>query len=73
MEDAKLNTDRELWRGLDNDRVFVTEGGGIGIDVAGTVVVKTPRMWLAIGMLDDLETRINTVAASVAAMRRKDA
>jgi hypothetical protein len=67
MEDAKLNTDRELWRGLDSDRVFVTVGGGIGIDVAGRVMVKTPRMWIGLAtLLDDLENRVRAVESVVA-------
>jgi hypothetical protein len=47
------NTDTELWRGNDDgggdyyaDRVFVTARGGIGFDVGGTVIVKTPRAWI---------------------------
>jgi hypothetical protein len=49
------NTDRELWRecverGDDpmsyySNRIFVTEDGGIGIDVGGTVIVKPLREW----------------------------
>jgi hypothetical protein len=47
--EAKQNTDRELWRDEPKDfyaaRLFVTEGGGIGIDVGGTVYVKPIREW----------------------------
>jgi hypothetical protein len=42
------NTDRELWRESEDayaPSVHVTEGGGIGIRVAGLVVVKTPTEW----------------------------
>lgn len=43
------NTDRELWREREGDyyspALFVTEGGGIGIDVGGNVVVRPIREW----------------------------
>lgn len=43
------NTDRELWRAVEGDyyadSVHVTEGGAIGIDCGGRVIVCTPRMW----------------------------
>jgi hypothetical protein len=52
---AAVNTDTELWRGNDEgggdayaDRVFVTAGGGIGINCGGRVVVMTPKQWLAL-------------------------
>lgn len=41
-------TDKELWRGTPDHyspRVFVTEGGGIGMDVGGLVIVKPLREW----------------------------
>ena len=45
------NTDRELWRSPPGDyyahRVFVTEGGGIGIDVGGNVIVMRLAQWHA--------------------------
>lgn len=48
------NPDRELWREPPGDyyapRLFVTEGGGIGIDVGGFVVVKPIRDWHALGV-----------------------
>jgi hypothetical protein len=47
---AFKNTDRELWRGPDEgcgdfyaDSIHITEGGGIGIDVGGHVIVKPRR------------------------------
>lgn len=45
------NTDRELWR-LDPDdyyspSIHVTESGGIGIDVGGTVIVRPAEEWHA--------------------------
>lgn len=49
------NTDREIWRGPDEgcgnfyaDRIFVTEGGGIGINCGGYVIVKPVREWFAL-------------------------
>jgi len=47
-----LNTDRELWRERPDDfyapSVFVTESGGIGMNVGGTVFVKPIRAWFAL-------------------------
>jgi hypothetical protein len=46
-----VNTDRELWRepdppeGLFPARLFVTVGGGIGMDVGGHCVVQPIRQW----------------------------
>ena len=49
MSDAKQNTDRELWREHDGDyhagSLHVTEGGGIGINCGGHVIVKPIRAW----------------------------
>jgi len=49
---AVRNTDREIWRGPDEgngsyyaDSIHVTEQGGIGINVGGTVFVKPVREW----------------------------
>ena len=42
-----VNTDRELWRGPD-EGIFVTEGGGIGIDCGGHVIVMPIRKWFAL-------------------------
>ena len=43
------NTDREIWREREGDyyadSIFVTEGGGIGIDCGGTVFVLPVRRW----------------------------
>lgn len=50
MDDqACENTDREIWceRPGDaySDRVFVTKGGGIGMNVGGNCIVKPIRDW----------------------------
>lgn len=46
---ACLNEDRELWRERQgdyySDSVFVTKSGGIGINVGGLCIVKTPKEW----------------------------
>jgi hypothetical protein len=48
---AVKNTDRELWRedvtDRPGDRVFVTEGGGIGMSHRGYTAVLTVPMWMA--------------------------
>ncbi len=51
------NTDRELWRGPDEskgsyyaDSIHVTEGGAIGIDVGGFVIVMPLRDWHALAV-----------------------
>ena len=53
MTDAVLNTDRELYRVPDVggngdyylDRIHVTQGGSIGINVGGLVIVKPLSEW----------------------------
>lgn len=58
MTDAAVeNTDRELWRGPDEgngsyyaDSIHVTEHGGIGINVDGTVRVMPLREWFKMAM-----------------------
>ena len=44
------NTDRELWRETEGDyyahSVFVTEGGGIGMNAGGTTFVMTVADWV---------------------------
>lgn len=46
---AYLNTDRDIWRAAPGDyyadRIFVTEGEGIGLDVGGHCIVKPIREW----------------------------
>lgn len=49
---AVNNTDRELWREREGDyyadSVHVTEGGGIGINCGGHVIVMPLRKWFAL-------------------------
>ena len=49
MSEAKINTDREIWREREGDyyadSIHVTERGGIGIDCGGEVFVKPVREW----------------------------
>jgi hypothetical protein len=49
MSEPVKNTDRQLWREVKDDyyapSIFVTEAGGIGIDVGGYVIVKPLREW----------------------------
>ena len=49
------NTDKELWRRIPGDfyspSVHVTEGGGIGMDVGGYVIVASVEMWHRCGKL----------------------
>lgn len=46
---ASMNTDRTIWREVAGDyyspSIHVTAGGGIGINVGGTVIVKTLAEW----------------------------
>ena len=53
--EAGKNTDRELWRERADDyyapSLFVTEGGGIGINVGGSVIVKPVRDWHSLANL----------------------
>lgn len=48
-DEPKQNTDRELWRETPEDyyadSIHVTEGGGIGINCGGTVIVRRLRDW----------------------------
>ena len=49
------NTDREIWRSPDNggfyaDSIHVTQGGGIGINCGGHVIVKPLRDWHALAL-----------------------
>jgi len=46
------NTDREIWREREGDfyadSIHATEGGGIGIDCGGHVIVMPVRKWHAL-------------------------
>ncbi len=51
-QQAAANTDRELYREPDkgngsfySDSIHVTAGGGIGINVGGTVIVRSLKTW----------------------------
>ncbi len=52
MFTASKNTARELWREREDDyyapSLFVTEGGGIGMNIGGIVIVKPIREWFAL-------------------------
>ncbi len=69
MSDAPVeNTDRELWRepgefGMEAyaPSVFVTKGGGIGIDVGGTVYVRPLRSWHALAAAEAGKHKIRTI------------
>ena len=39
------NTDLTLWKSDTGDRLILVEGGYIGLDVGGTVLVATPACW----------------------------
>ena len=50
------NTDREIWRERADDyytdSIHVTQGGGIGLDCGGLVIVKPIREWHALAKVD---------------------
>lgn len=58
-DNPAANTDRELWREREGDyyspSIHVTAQGAIGINVGGTVHVRTLREWHAILECSDLE------------------
>jgi hypothetical protein len=63
QERAVQNTDRELWRGPDEgngdyyaDSIHVTEGGGIGINCGGHVIVMPLRDWFALASVSPHHT-----------------
>jgi hypothetical protein len=55
-----INTDRELWRERDGDyyadSIHVTEGGGIGINCGGTVIVRPLKEWHKLALLAAVST-----------------
>lgn len=68
------NTDRELWRerlgDFYADSVFVTEGGSIGMQAGGYVIVKPIRQWVAItSERDDDAAEITRLRSQLAAAR----
>jgi len=63
----KQNTDRELWRESDDrsqctPSIHVTQDGGIGINVGGTVIVRPIREWHALAAGATNARRIANVA-----------
>jgi hypothetical protein len=52
LEQACVNTDKELWREKEGDyyspSLFVTERGGIGINVGGYCIVMPIEKWHSI-------------------------
>ena len=54
MNDTAANTDRELWREKPGDyyspHLWVTEGGGIGMDVGGCCIVMPIHKWHALAV-----------------------
>jgi len=51
---ACKNTDKEIWREKDSyysDSIHVTEGGGVGINCGGHVIVAPIRKWHDAGEL----------------------
>lgn len=58
------NNDRELWREREGDyanSIHVTEHGGIGINVGGTVIVMSLKAWHELAALarDEGQVGIN--------------
>lgn len=66
---AYQNTDRELWREREDDfyanSIHVTEGGGIGMNVGGTVVVMPIAQWHARAMSEPLAPAPDPLKAEV--------
>jgi hypothetical protein len=61
VSEELANTDRELWRERTDDfyadSIHVTEGGGIGINVGGHVIVRSLKQWhAAIAEVERLQT-----------------
>ena len=71
------NTDRELWRETDDyyaPSIHVTAGGGIGINVGGTVFVKPVREWHALlARIEALTEALEPFARAADELRPDDA
>ena len=69
---AAKNTDREIWREHPDDyyadSIHVTEGGGIGLDCGGHVIVMPIRKWHALAA----ETRALPASGQAAALCNGD-
>jgi len=59
-EDCCMNTDVEIWRERPDDyyasSIHVTQDGRIGIDVGGTVYVKSVKEWHDLANLERIVT-----------------
>jgi hypothetical protein len=55
MCETCLNTDKEIWRekpgDFYSDSIHVTQGGGVGINCGGTVIVAPVQLWHRCGNL----------------------
>jgi len=83
MDQAQQNTDRELWRGPDEgngsyyaDSVHVTQGGGIGMNVGGYVIVMRPKEWHsvcaeAVDLRNELDAATAECTASMETIARE--
>jgi hypothetical protein len=70
VQQALVSTDRELWRETPDDAyspsIHVTAAGGIGINVGGTVVVRTVREWHGLVVQPpDLASQIRRLKAAI--------
>jgi hypothetical protein len=75
-----VNTDRELWReehpegdaySYYSPSIHVTARGGIGINVGGTVFVKSLKEWHDLAMGADHSRRLHMLEHQVAALNQK--
>lgn len=75
MGEAALNTDRELYRSPDltgagdyySNSLHVTQGGGVGINVGGFVIVKSLAEWHSLAMTkmpNDVRVRLHSKEGS---------
>lgn len=64
LQAGKANTDKTVWHG-DGYRLFVTLGGGVGIEVNGLVIVKTAAAWQALASPPPQEPPAPVRAAAV--------
>lgn len=59
MDNEKRNTDKQIWRETPGDyyspSIHVTEGGGIGLQVSGNVIVLPVQKWMELAMQPKIE------------------